>query len=146
MEPERRRGWSQPHRWAIVAVLAVLVVVGLLTYGWMHADDEAERKADQLIQQLEAAGLPVPANRDTITRVLGTDGGPVCDDPGSALRKALLDQQLTNGGSFVGQRPVRASRDILRGELIVLEVYCPDEVDALRDRIEDYRVDDVSKN
>lgn len=143
---ERRSGWSQPHRWAIVAVLVVLVVVGLLTYGWMHSNAEADRKADQLIQQLEAAGLPVPANRDTITRVLGTDGGPVCDDPGSALRKALLDQQLTNGGSFVGQRPVRASRNILRGELIVLEVYCPDQVEALRDRIDDYRVDDVDKN
>lgn len=143
---EERRGWAQPHRWAIVAVLAVLVVVGLLTYGWMHSNAEADRKADQLIQQLEAAGLTVPVNRDTITRVLGTDGGPVCDDPGSALRKALLDQQLTNGGSFVGQRPVRASRNILRGELIVLQVYCPDQVDALRDRIEDYRVDDVDKN
>lgn len=143
---ERHEGWSQPHRWVIVGVLVVLVVIGLFTYGWMHSNAEADRKADELVQRLEAAGLPVPANHDTITRVLGTDGGAVCDDPGSALRKALLDQQLTNGGSFVGQRPVRASRNVLRGELIVLEVYCPEKVDALQDRIQHYRVDDVSKN
>jgi hypothetical protein len=143
---ERQRGWSQPHRWVIVAVLAILVVVGLLTYGWMHADAEAERKADELVERLEAAGLRAPVNHDGIVRVLGTDGGPVCDDPGSALRKALLDQRIANGASFVGQRPIRGDADVVRGGLIVLEVYCPDQVDALRDRIEDYRVDDVEKN
>jgi hypothetical protein len=143
MEPERKSGWAQPHRWVIIGVAVVLVVVGLITYGFEHADAEADRKADELIQRLADAGLPVPANHDTVTRVLGTDGGPVCDDPGSALRKALLDQRLTNGGAFVGQRPIRGDGEVLRGGLIVLEVYCPDQVDALRDRIQDYRVDDV---
>lgn len=142
---EPKRGWAQVHRWVIVAVLLALVVVGLITFGYYSSDARAERKADELIERLEAAGLPAPENRDTITRVLGSDGGPVCDDPGSALRKALLDAQLVNGASFVGQRPIRASVNVIRGELIVLEVYCPDEVDELRDHVEDYKLDDTDK-
>ncbi len=142
---EPKRGWAQAHRWVIVGVLLALVVIGLVTFSYADSDVRAERKADELIERLQEAGLATPENRDTVTRVLGTDGGPVCDAPGSALRKALLDQQLVNGASFVGQRPIRGSVDVIRGELIVLDVYCPDKLDELRDHVEDYKLDDTDK-
>jgi hypothetical protein len=133
---------SHAHRWVIVGVLLVLLVIGLLSYG-VSENRQADAKADELIAALERAGLPTPESRDTIVNALGDDGGAVCEDPGSSLRKALLDQSLVNGASFVGQRPIRADGDLLRAQLIVLRVYCPDEIDGLRDRIDDYRVDDV---
>lgn len=136
---------SKLYRWLIVLVLVVLTVVGLITYGFYSNDKEANAKADELIAALEKAGLPVPENKDTITRVLGTDGGPVCDDPDDGLRKALLNTALVNGASFVGQRPIRADRRLLKGNLIVLSVYCPDEIEGLKDHIEDFRVDDTVK-
>jgi hypothetical protein len=32
------------------------------------------------------------------------------------------------------------------GTVIVLEVYCPDKVDAFRDAVASYQLDDVSNN
>ena len=55
--------------------------------------------------KFEAAGLPVPEDLDIVTRTLGDDGGAVCDDPASALGKATLADQITNGADFVGRRP-----------------------------------------
>jgi hypothetical protein len=138
-------GWNDPRRWVIVGVLAILLVVGLSTFRFQQRDPEANAKADQLTAMLQAGGLPVPHDRDSITRVLGTDGGPVCDDPGSALRKAMLDGQLVNGAASVGQRPIRAEVNLVRGELLVLQVYCPDQLDQARARIHDYVFDHVSK-
>jgi hypothetical protein len=138
-------GWRQPHRWVIVAVLVALVVTGLLTYRAAANNAEAQAKADHLVAELTAAGLRAPADKDTIVEALGDDGGPACDDPGAALRKALLDQQLTNGAAFVGLRPVIAARNLVKGQLVVLQVYCPEVLDDLRARIDEYKVDDVVK-
>ena len=136
-------GWAQAHRWVIVIVLVALAVVGLITYGFAQRNQEADAKADQLVTELQNAGLRVPASHDTITNVLGNDGGLVCEDPGSALRKALLDQQLVNGAAFVGQRPVIGDVHLVQGTVIVLQVYCPDKVDAFRDALNNYKLDNV---
>jgi hypothetical protein len=138
-----RQGWAQAHRWVIIAVLVVLAVIGLITYGYAQHNQEAEAKAQQLTEELQNAGLRVPATQDTIVNVLGTDGGPVCEDPGAALRKALVDQQLVNGASFVGQRPIIGEVRLLDGAVIVLQVYCPDKVDAFRDAVDGYKLDGV---
>ncbi|MDO8187262.1 hypothetical protein Q5424_22365 [Conexibacter sp. JD483] len=133
------------HRIVIVGVLGVLLVIGLISYGYEHSDARADKKAEELITKLETAGLPAPASKKTITRVLGDDGGAVCDDPGAALKKAQLDAQLVNGASFVGQRPIRASTNLIRGGLIVLSVYCPDRLDDVADKIGDYTSDATDK-
>jgi hypothetical protein len=138
-----RQGWAQAHRWVIIAVLVALAVIGLITYGYAQHNQEAEAKAQQLTEELQNAGLRVPATQDTIVNVLGTDGGPVCEDPGAALRKALVDQQLVNGASFVGQRPIIGEVRLLEGAVIVLQVYCPDKVDAFRDAVDSYKLDGV---
>lgn len=139
-------GWNDPRRWVVVGVLTILLAVGLSTFRFQQRDPEANAKADHLSALLQAAGLPVPYDRDSITRVLGTDGGPVCDDPGSALHKAMLDGQLVNGAASVGQRPIRAEVNLVRGELLVLQVYCPEQLDQVRARIHDYVLDHVSKD
>lgn len=136
-------GWAQTHRWVIVVVLVALVAVGLGVYRFHHQDAVAEAKAEQLTAELRRAGLPAPST-DTIARVLGDDGGPVCRDPGDALNKALLDAQLVNGAAFVGQRPILGDPDMILGESLVLQVYCPGQLTAFHDAVRGYHLDDVS--
>jgi hypothetical protein len=140
------QGWGQTHRWVILIVLVALAIGGIVTYRYAQRGKEADQKADQLTTELQAAGLRVPASHDTITNVLGADGGAICDNPSSALRKAIVDSQIVNGAASVGQRPIIGEVDLVTGTVIVLEVYCPDKVDAFQDAVASYRLDDVSNN
>jgi hypothetical protein len=129
--------------WILGGVVVVLLVIGLIAYSGEKKDEEAEQKAQELTQEFEQAGLPVPEDQDIIVRSLGTDGGAVCESPANALGRALLNDQITNGASFVGRRPVIIDRRILLGEALILETYCPDELEEFRDKFDDYKVDDV---
>jgi hypothetical protein len=132
--------------WIAGIIVVVLAVVGLITYGANKSDQKAQEKAAQLTQSLQSAGLPVPVDQEIITRSLGTDGGAVCDNPASALGKAVLADQLVNGASFVGRRPVIVDRRVLQGELLILQTYCPEKVQEYRDKIDDFKTDDVLKD
>jgi hypothetical protein len=118
-------------RWITYVVLGVifllLAVVGLFVFRSATGGIEAQRKADELTTALTEAGLPVPS-RDQIVRTLGTDGGVVCADPGSALGRAALNTGLSNGAAGPGQRPVIADENVVRGLTTVIGVYCPDEL------------------
>jgi hypothetical protein len=140
------QGWRQTHRWVIIVVLVALVIAGIATYRYARHNQEADRKADQLTTELREAGLRVPASHDTITNVLGADGGAICDNPSSALRKAIVDSRLINGAASVGQRPVIGEVDLVTGTVIVLEVYCLDKVDAFQDAVASYRLDTVAND
>jgi len=122
----------------LAAVVVVLMVAGLFVFHSAKENRAAEDKADQLTAALRNAGVRTPS-RDQIIRVLGDDGGPVCADPGGALTKAVLLSELSNGAGGPGMRPVIADSGILKGELAVIKVYCPDELPALQelaDRLE----------
>ena len=128
------------------AILIVLAVIGLITYSGEKKDEQSQQKAAELTAKFRAAGLPVPHDQDVFIRTLGDDGGPVCHDPGGALRRAVFLDQLTNGADFVGRRPVIVDPRIVQGELLILETYCPDELDDIRDDLEDLKTDDVIKD
>ena len=102
-------------------------------------------KADQLIAALEDAGRDqhVPT-KDQIVRVLGDDGGAICDDPDDALRQgdAVLDAEQRRhraracGRSSPTSEPSRASWPII-------QVYCPDELEDFKSYVSDLKYDDV---
>ena len=123
--------------------VAVLMIVGLFTYSGQKSDQESQQKAQQLVTKFQAAGLPVPEDTDILIRTLGQDGGAVCDNPASALGKATLADQIANGASFVGRRPVIIDRDLVVGELLILQTYCPEHLEEYRDKIDDYKTDDT---
>jgi hypothetical protein len=143
-QPESSDG-NRTMYWIVGIVVAVLAVIGLITYSGNKSDQEAQQKAQQLVTKFEAAGLPVPENLDIITRTLGDDGGAVCDNPASALGKATLADQITNGADFVGRRPVIIDRRLVVGEALILQTYCPDELKDYQDRIDDYKFDSTVK-
>lgn len=129
--------------WAVGAVVVALTVIGLITYNGKKETQEAQQKAQELSQKFEQAGLRVPEDQDIIVRSLGTDGGAVCDNPANALGRALLFDQLGNGAAHVGRRPVIADRRVVLGEALILETYCPDELEEFRDKIFDLEFDDT---
>jgi hypothetical protein len=129
----------------IAAVLVVLCVVGLILYDTAQDNQDAQAKATQLTQSFEQAGLPVPVDTDQIVATLGTDGGAVCANPANALGKATLADSLTNGASFVGRRAVIIDSRILQGEALILQIYCPDELAAYQEKIDELKTDDTIK-
>ena len=123
--------------------VAALMIVALFTYSSHKSDQESQQKAQQLVTKFEQAGLPVPEDLTILTRTLGDDGGAVCDNPASALGKATLADQITNGADFVGRRPVIIDRDLLIGELLILQTYCPEHLEKYKDKIDDLKTDDT---
>ena len=132
--------------WALGAVALLLAIVGLFAYNAEKDSEAAQQKAQQLIQKFEAEGLRVPVDEDIIVSTLGDDGGAVCENPANALGKALLHDQLANGASFVGRRPVIADHRVVKGEALILEVYCPEKLEQYQDAFDDLKTDDTIKD
>jgi hypothetical protein len=130
--------------WIVGGAVLVLCIIALLTFSKGQQNEQAEQLAGELSQKLEAAGFTAP-DQDILVRTLGDDGGAVCDDPGGALRVAILNDQISNGASFVGRRPVIVDNRLVAGEALILETYCPDELEEFRDKFDDLKFDDVIK-
>jgi hypothetical protein len=79
-------------------------------------------------------------------RVLGDDGGATCTDPNKALNRAILLSQLANGAGGPGTRPVIADSRVVKGQLLIIEVYCPDQLADFKKFVEDFKTGDVAGN
>ncbi|MFE7549543.1 hypothetical protein [Streptomyces gardneri] len=143
MSPTRFASEHKWVYWGAIAILVGLVITGLIRYTSVKRDNESLSKANQLQDALLEAGYSAPPDTDTIERVLGTDGGPVCEDPGSALKTALWKIQQSNGATGPGMRPVITDTKAVEAERIVLQVYCPDELDDFEDALNDLKTDDT---
>ncbi|MER5350339.1 hypothetical protein ABT093_08395 [Kitasatospora sp. NPDC002551] len=143
-----RNPMASRHRWIYLGAIVLLIgmlITGLLTYTQLHETNEANRKAQQLSEALTAAGYPVPS-QDQIVHTLGEDGGAVCEDPAGALQQAQWKYGMSNGAAGPGQRPVLSDREVVFAEAIVLSVYCPDKLAAIKDKIDDLKLDDTVRN
>ncbi|MFE4617727.1 hypothetical protein ACFRJ7_16635 [Streptomyces sp. NPDC056747] len=142
MSPTRFASEHKWIYWGAIVILVGLVITGLVKYSTVKRSSQTLSKANQLQEQLEMAGYPSP-DTDTIERLLGTDGGQVCEDPGSALKTALWKIQQANGATGPGMRPVITDTKAVEVERIVLQVYCPDELDDFDDALDDLKTDDT---
>ena len=141
-QSKRERNWIYITAWVL---LGAFVLAGLIAFSSARETREAQEKADELIAAIEDAGATAP-DRDQIVRVLGDDGGATCEDPNEALNRAVLLAQLSNGASGPGSRPVIADSRVFQGQLLIIEVYCPDELDDFREFVEDLETDDVASD
>ncbi|GHG38169.1 hypothetical protein [Streptomyces zaomyceticus] len=143
MSPTR---FASEHKWIYIGAIVILVgmaIAGLIKYSTVKRDTQTAAKANQLSEDLVAAGYPAP-DTETVEYVLGTDGGAVCEDPGSALTTALQRiQQLTNGATGPGMRPIIADTKAIGAERIVLQVYCPEKVDDFDEAVDELKTDDT---
>lgn len=142
METEPRRERYVVYL-VVGGILVVAMVVGLITFHAGNENARAEAKADQLISQLQKAGARTP-DKDQVVRVLGDDGGATCADPNAALSRSVLLSQLSNGAAFVGLRPVIADSSLVRGQLLIIKIYCPDELKDFQGFVDDLKTDGVA--
>jgi hypothetical protein len=124
-------------------LLGLMVVVSLMLFRSARETAQAQDKADELIAALEDAGARTPS-QDQIVRVLGEDGGATCADPNAALSRATLHSLLTNGATGPGARPVIADSRAVQGQLLIIQVYCPDELEDFQAFVDDLKTDDVA--
>lgn len=129
--------------WVAVGLLVVLAVIAMATFRGAREDAAALAKADELLTALSDAGVESLPSREQVARVLGDDGGSVCADPGNALRLATLDAMLTNGAAGPGTRPVLTDSALLRGQVAVVGVYCPEHLEEVAGYVDDLATDDV---
>ena len=144
--PQETGGPTSRMYWIVGALVVLLAIAGLFVFNSKESSEQAVAKAQELTAKFEQAGLRVPEDQDILIRTLGDDGGAVCDNPADALGRALLLDQLSNGASFVGRRPVIADRRAVLGQALIMETYCPDELDEFRENFDDLKYDDVIKN
>jgi Tfp pilus assembly protein FimT len=124
-------------------VLGLMVVIALFAFGSARQTQKAQDKADQLISELNAVGARAP-DQDQIVRVLGDDGGATCANPNQALSRATLLSQLANGAAGPGARPVIADSRAVQGQLLIIKVYCPDELADFQAFVDDLKTDTVA--
>ena len=139
-EPEHHNRWIY---WGAWTLLGVFVIIGLFTFSSANKSRKADEKADQLIAAFEKAGAYRVPSKDQVVRVLGDDGGAVCDDPGSSLRQATLYSMISNGAAGPGMRPVVADTRALKGQLAVIQVYCPDVLEDFKSYASDLKYADT---
>jgi Tfp pilus assembly protein FimT len=139
-QPRRERSWIY---YTALILLIAMVVAALIVFRGAKESREASDKADQLITALEEAGARAP-DKDQVVRVLGDDGGATCENPNDALSRSVLLSQLSNGASGPGARPVIADSRVFKGQLLIIEVYCPDELDEFRAFVDDLETADVA--
>ena len=135
----RERSWIY---FAACAVLAVLVLWGIFAFSSARETKRAQDKADELTAALQDAGARTP-DRDQIVRVLGDDGGATCANPNEALSRATFFTLLANGATGPGARPVIADSRVVQGQLLIIQVYCPDELEDFQQFVDDLKTDDV---
>jgi len=126
--PLESETWRERKTIYIVAAIVVvaLTVAGLAVWNSGKSSRQAEEKANPLIAAIEASGGQAPS-QDQIVRVYGNDGGAACA-PVPGLSKAILLAQLVNGAGGPGIRPVIADRRFVQGQLLVLKIYCPEQL------------------
>jgi len=132
--------------WIYFTAGVVLVLLGLwavFAFSSARETQRAQDKADELITALQDAGARTP-DQDQIVRVLGDDGGATCADPNKALSRATLLSLLANGATGPGARPVIADSRAVKGQLLIIKIYCPKELEDFQEFVDDLKTDDVA--
>ncbi len=120
----------------IAVALVLLLIICFVFYRSAQSSQQAQDKANQLIGALQKAGVRVVPSQEQIVSVLGDDGGALCKDPSSALRKSILFSQLTNGAAGPGIRPVIVDSRVFKGQLLAIQIYCPDQLPRFQQMVE----------
>lgn len=140
---------SRERTWIYVAscvILGVMALIAIIAFSSARESARAGEKADELIAALQDAGVTRTPDRDQIIRVLGDDGGATCENPNDALSRATLLAQLANGAAGPGARPVIVDSRVVRGQVLIMQVYCPDELEDFQEFADDLKTDDVASD
>jgi hypothetical protein len=144
--PAEGHGHRHSHRLlylVLASAFIALAAVAVVAYQQNRADQQGRAKAEELQARFAAAGLPLPLDVADIARMFRGDGGAVCANPDSALRRAQWQQDMSNGAAGPGQRPIIADRDIARADMLIIDTYCPLELPDFKSKVDKLKLDDT---
>jgi hypothetical protein len=149
LEPEHYgddKPWIRKTAYVVVALIFTgLAITALFTFRTVRESREASTKADTLISSFTSAGLPAPP-KEQVTKVLGDDGGVLCADPDAFLNQAMIRVNMANGAAGPGQRPVIVPQNVVEGQRIAIEVYCPEHLDEFDEFVNSNKYADTVKS
>ncbi len=76
----------------------------------------------------------------TATALYGTDGGVSCENVGELQHELSLSQFGNNSGNL---RRVVLDPTLVEYDLVVIETYCPDQVDAFQEVIDELKQEET---
>jgi hypothetical protein len=136
---------TSKRTYIIVAVAFVLLlIVALLMFRAPARTAAASAKAQELISAFELAGLKTPSEQQ-IVGTFGEDGGNVCKTDFGELVQSNLNMLLANGAAQVGARGIIIDAKVLKGEAIVLAVYCPERLPEFEKYVDQLKTADLIK-
>ncbi|TCJ94107.1 hypothetical protein [Nocardia alba] len=139
--PDHKRRWIYLTAGLLLVVFAL---TGLFTFSAIHESTQATAKAQQLHDNLVAAGLPAPEVK-VIADTFGEDGGSICQDLSAPLIKARYQDSITNGAAGPGQRPVIGPRDFAEAGGLAIATYCPDRLQDYLSHLETLKLENTTK-
>ncbi|WP_448002627.1 hypothetical protein [Agromyces bauzanensis] len=139
-QPKRERSLIYIITVVVLVALGVIATVMFLT---ARQEVKSQDKAEELIQVLSDAGVDVNLTAEQISRVLGNDGGAVCANPNDALSRAVLLDRIANGAGGPGIRPIITDERYLQGQVLIMQVYCPNEVEDFQKFIDSLELTDT---
>ncbi len=128
-----RSGGQRRSRWVVVtaAVLLLLGIGAVLTVQFLDRESRqdsamAQQRAQELEAGLVAMGV-TGVSAQAIENRLGAEGGVLCTGaiPGDGSGLGAL-----NGAAGPGIRPSVIDPRLLAGERLIIEIYCPERLDA----------------
>jgi hypothetical protein len=123
----------------LVAVLVAVLLAGCgPTSESESSSSEAEKLAKQLQSTLKSEDLPVPST-DVLTSLYGDDGGVSCENVDGRAHRAGLD---SFGAPAIGRRVVMDPK-VLAYDRAVISTYCPEELDAFEDAVQDLELEET---
>lgn len=128
--------------WAVGIAMTIVIIAMYAGFDANRATPAATKKAVELVAAYEKAGLTPPGDISQITRVLGDDGGAVCETADSDVLQGYWKLRMGVGGEFYF-RPVRVDRATVQGLVQIVKVYCPEELADVRDFVDSLHFYDV---
>jgi Tfp pilus assembly protein FimT len=140
-QPRRERSWIYITSCVLLAIMTIWAV---LAFSGARQTKRANEKADAFIAALHDAGAARTPSTEQVARVLGDDGGATCENPNKALSRATLFSMLTNGAAGPGARPVIADTRLLQGQKLIIQTYCPDQLEEFQNKVNDLKTAHVT--
>ncbi len=149
MSAELDEGARPRKRWVTYTAVGLLAL-GLGTVMVIQFDNHrsnsdarvAEQKAGELNDRLTAAGV-APLDEDTVVQFLGSDGGAICAKA-SSLGNATANLSSANGAAGPGLRVSLVDERRLAADRLVIEIYCPENLDDFNDFVAALRLDSTT--
>ena len=137
----RERSWIYITSCVILAILALWAIFAFSSARETKRAPRQGRRVHRRTAGRRAARTP---DKDQVVRVLGDDGGATCANPNKALSRATLFTLLANGATGPGARPVIADSRAVKGQLLIIKIYCPNQLEDFQQFVDDLKTDDVA--